>query len=381
MIIRDIYDLIVKINKDDISCLPGTTIHKIDIFESVVLSLPTCNIDITLPLNWIDAVPVIDAAPVEIILSSKILDFKESYPFRVFDIKRIENIQGLVRLNLSCVLSFYEGYQSANVFNTFSTTADIFKQVVNKCKLESDIDNTNDKQLWVAGENNLYGFLNNLSSRGWINDVSAMIWFFDRTCKIHYKNMTELFRKDNLTLHTFVQKEIPDLSKKEYSYYGAKASLQCGTNNIRNEGYGGTDTYFDLLSYSWKEVGANKVIAESNLININKDVSKGLSKRWLPFNVGNFNVNYERALKQNKRILSTYSSYVTLTSSLFQPYQIGEVVNLLCIDTQDPAFQLKSLSGKFMIDAIHITITVDKIISTVELCMQGLNANNLKETY
>ena len=71
-------------------------------------------------------------------------------------------------------------------------------------------------------------------------------------------------------------------------------------------GYGGIDNYFDLIDYQWKEVSAKKVIAESNILNISKELSQGLAQEWYPFDVGNFHKNYWLAkIKTNEYYLHT----------------------------------------------------------------------------
>ena len=233
--------------------------------------------------------------------------------------------------------------------------------------------------MWVAGENNVYQFLTYLARYGWVDDTSAVFWCFDRHGILLYKNLTKLFRTRQKKVWTFIQSLKPDPSKKEFGYNNVTAAVLAGTNNLRNEGYGGEDFYFDTQEYTLKAFAARKVIAESNLINISKDLSQGLNDVWYPFDIGNFHKNYYKALKQNKRILATYSSYVTVESQFFQPYRLGQIVSFNYSDSNDIKNTLSALSGIFMIDAIHISITADAVSSTAELVMQGLNGQSLTQ--
>ena len=131
-----------------------------------------------------------------------------------------------------------------------------------------------------------------------------------------------------------------------------------------------------------KDVSAKKVVAESKMMNISKELSKGLAQQFFPFDIGNFHSNYYLAYKQNRRILSTYSSYTVLKTEFLQSYRLGQIVNFEYTDSMNDNNKLESLSGVYMIDAIHIMITTSSIKSNVELVMQGLNGKNtLQETY
>jgi hypothetical protein len=215
--------------------------------------------------------------------------------------------------------------------------------------------------------------MSSTASRGWINDTSAMIWCIDRKKNLLYKNLTTLFRNRQDNVHNFIQKSISACNEKEYEYSGVTGSIQAGSNNLKNEGYGGEDYYFDLLSYSLKPVAARKAVAESKFINISKELSHGLSDCQYHFDVGNFHPNHFLARKQNKRILSTYSTYMILQTQHLQSFRLGQIVTFEFMDSQTRTNKSKAMSGVCMIDAIHTEITKEYIKSTVEIVSQGMN--------
>ena len=279
------------------------------------------------------------------------------------------------------LLDFYDGYSHSNEFNIYGNSSDVFKQVAERFQLTSEIDETNDTQLWVAGENNLYQFLMDTCTYGWDDETSAMFWCMDRHKILLYKNFTNLLRKRSSTIGQFFQQLATDPSQKIYGYSKANAQVMAGTENIINGGYGGQDHYFSLLDYDWQEVTANKVIAESNLINISKELSHGLAQSFYPFDVGNFHKNYYIAKKQNARILSTYSTYINVASSFFMPYRLGQVTNFTFTDGQDLDNKIKAVSGVFAICAIKINISMKAITCYLQLVMQGLNGISPREVY
>ena len=172
------------------------------------------------------------------------------------------------------------------------------------------------------------------------------------------------------------------LENRQYGYANATLNIPSGTENVLHEGYGGDDKYFDLLSYQWKYPAARKVVAESNLINISKELSNGLATNWYPFDVGNFHKNYWLARKQNARILSTYSTYAVVKCTKLMNYRLGQIVNFALMDSQDIQNVVKMGTGTYIITNIAINMTSSTINSVVRLAMQGLNGQaTTRETY
>lgn len=382
MLIQNLYDLNIFVDELNIFEAPGVVFVKGDIYEAIMNPIPICELELVVPTGWIDDRSLVDGTLIRFQIRSDEFNIENRYDFRLFNIKELNAEQRYMHITLEGVIDFYDGYSHANEHNMYGSTSSVFKSVATKYGLRNEIDNTNDAQLWVAGENNLYQFLNKICKYGYVDETSAMFWCLDRHKCLLYKNLTTLFRNRQEKVWTFVQTPTPNLKDKQYGYTSASASIQAGLNNLQNGGYGGSDIYFDFPSYSWKEVASRKVVAESKLINISKDLSKGLAQDWYAFNIGNFHPHYVLANKQNKRILSTYSSYVTLTSQFFQPCRIGQIVNYEYLDAQDQDNKIFALSGTFMISAIHIEFALSAISSIYELVMQGLNGTALtRETY
>jgi len=382
MRIQNKYDLDIFVDNLNLFETPGCVLMKADIWEAINNPIPTCKLEMTVPIGWIDDRSLVDGSLIKIHLKSKDYNFDESYLFRVFNIEKLTLAQEFVHVLVDGVLDFYPGYRSGNIYNSCSQTSHIFKTIADQNGLKSDIDNTNDTQLWVAGENSLYNFMTSMSQYAWADETSAMFWCFDRQKRLLYKNLTALFRNRSDKIWKFVQTSLPSVEKREFSYSTVQGSLQSGTNNIRNEGYGGSDSYFSLIDYKNVDFSAKKVVAESKILNISKELSQGLAQQFFPFDIGNFHKNYYTAYKQNKRILATYSSYLILRTEFLQAYRLGQIVSFEYTDSMDSKNKLKALSGTFMIDAIHVIITTAAIKSNIELVMQGLNGfTSVQETY
>ena len=379
MRIQDLYDIDILIDNLSIFSAAGVTLVSADIYEAINNPIPCCKLQLSVPIDWIDTRSIVDGTQIVFTVYCEQYNIDEVYVFRLYNITKMEIEQNFASIQIDGIFDFHDGYRDANQYNGYYTTAEVVNNIAMDTGVESDIDNTSDKQLWVAGENNVYQFLTYLSRYGWVDETSALFWCFDRHGILLYKNLTKLFRTRQKKVWTFIQSLKPDPSKKEFGYSNVTAAILAGTNNLRNEGYGGEDFYFDTQEYAWKAFASRKVVAESNLINISKDLSQGLSDAWYPFDIGNFHKNYYTAFKQNRRILSTYSSYVTVESQFFQPYRLGQIVSFNYSDSNDIGNRLTALSGMFIIDAIHISITTDAISSTAELVMQGLNGQSLTQ--
>ena len=325
MNIQATYDVDIFIDGLNLFDAPGVTFVEARILEDLSDPVPSCTLTLSVPLGWINQRSIVDGTKIRFDIKSKRYEISESLYFRLYDILQLSIEQNFCTIKLNGVLDFHQGYRFYNQFNMYGSSSDVFTQVAKQLELKYSIDPTNDYQLWASGENNLYFHLNSVAKHGWIDELSAMIWAFDRHKTLLYKNLTALFRNRNQKCWSFIQ--LPSLynsKEKHYGYASATMQITSGTENLLHEGYGGDDKYFDLLSYQWKYPAARKVIAESNLINISKELSNGLATNWYPFDVGNFHKNYWLARKQNARILATYSTYAILQSQYLMNYRLGQ---------------------------------------------------------
>jgi hypothetical protein len=218
-----------------------------------------------------------------------------------------------------------------------------------------------------------------LSKYGYVNDTSCMIWFFDKEQRLVYKDISNLF-KTRSTVYTFTKN--PSANDKSFYYNAASISLNAGTNNVNNGGYGYIFDIFDLLTYGHKNIHANKVTAVSNVINMSKELAQTLNYSRLAMDIGNFHENYYMAYAQNSRTRATYSTYITLTCQFLQKFRLGEIVNIEYQDTASKDEKNKAFSILAMINSIHTIITPEMVGAEVETMTQGLNKKSEQvETY
>ena len=207
MIIAERYDLNIFIDGLNIFETAGTILAEANIYEAVANPIPVCQLDVVVPLVWLDNRTLVDGAKIKI--SIEFLEMKSrmksEYNFRIFNIKKINIDQHFAHLIIEGLIDFYEGYQEGNKFNSYALTSDIFKNIATTYGLQSDIDPTTDLQLWVAGENSTYQFMQYMAEYAWRDELSSYFWCLDREKRLLYKNWTTLFRNRQNNIFTFQQ--------------------------------------------------------------------------------------------------------------------------------------------------------------------------------
>lgn len=85
-------------------------------------------------------------------------------------------------------------YYNANMFES-GTSYDSLKNITEDIGLgfASNIDNTNDSQLWVNGYTRIADFLENISRHGYLDDESFFVSFIDPYYNLNYVEVSRLF--------------------------------------------------------------------------------------------------------------------------------------------------------------------------------------------
>ena len=98
-----------------------------------------------------------------------------------------------------------------------------------------------------------------------------------------------------------------------------------------------------------------------------------MGKSLLPFDVGNHHKNFFVAEMQNRRVLSTYSTYLGLSCELFRPIKLSQVCTVDATSTSREDGDIESLKIKYIISKIVTNISSSTVNMDVELCSQGYN--------
>lgn len=347
------------------------------IYESIENPIPSCEVECIFVPIFFNKGLLKDGTRITFKIENKLFKTEETLTFRLYNIKKLALKGPYLHVILEGLADFYNGYTDGNVYNFYGTSSKVFDNIATQNGLESSIDTTSDTQLWVAGQNNVYEFMNFVSKHGWAGKASGMFWCMDRQRRLLYKDIQSLFRNRSDNIYTFYQTPKINPSKNQFQYDLIDTSLMFGTNNIKNDGYGTHDYSFNLEKYELEDISATSVCPENNCLCISEELSQGLNYNWEAFDVGNFHKNYIKAAIQNKRVLATYGTHTILNCQYFQPFRLCQIVNLVYsstrTDEQSKYFNLPSLSTVYMIDAIKINISLKNIWASVGLVTQGLN--------
>lgn len=379
MNISDKYTLQFFINDDtnDLFKIPGAQIDSIDIYEDVYKGLPTFSCNLIIPKDYFNTQMFVDGTVFKIVLNSEEMGIEGKYTFRCWNITNITQLDDIVQVSLDGVLDVYPIYEDANKYNDFANTSDIFKKIATDLNVSKfDIDCTLDQQLWVAGRRNVFQFLHHLSKYGYINETSSMFWFFDKEKRLIYKDFSKLLKEKTVNVFKMQKRLIGDRANRIFGYVTESVEMTAGTDNIKNGGYGNDFDVFNLLTYSDEVIHANKVIAESKVINISKELSNGLNYDWFSFDVGNFHEHYYLAYAQNRRIKSTYSTYINLGFQYLQQFRLGEVVEVEYRNNGNSNNKSDTFSMLGFIGSIHTIITPDSVSAEVQVVSQGVNTKS-----
>lgn len=377
MIVNKIYDVHILIGGIDICDYGNANNINCTITEDVFSGVPVCALAFLSSSAFLSQVPIVDGTPVEIQIKSKVFEIDEKYNFRVAKMQATPDAN-LIFFEISCYLDFYELYRGALKYALCGNSSDVFQSVADRNNLQSLIHATDDRQIWVASEQNLANWLSTVAGRGWASDVSGMCWFMNRKKQLFYVDIDRLIygtKTPRVTLQ-YGRTQFGDVENNIVKYKSFNMVTNTGEENLFNNGYGGDDSHFDLLKYSVEDVKAAKVRAASEIVNINKELSQGLGETYSMIDTGNFHPHYYLAWEQNRRVLSTYSSYINLICEYFRPLNLSQVVTMSAMASNKANSNINSLTLKYIISSLSIVINSSNIGMNIQLCSQGYNGKS-----
>lgn len=373
MIINDFYDVHLLIHDIDLFDSGCADKIKCCIYESVVDSVPVCKITFNSSPDFLNDYPIVDGTKVTIQIKSDIFEINDQYVFRVMKFSALP-FGNMFSFAIEAVVDFYELFRAPNKYSANNNSSEIFNSVMKNNNLIGSIHQTQDKQLWVPSEANLGQWLSYIAAHGWSSQQSGFYWFMNKNKNLFYLDIDKLIHESkNIIKFYYGDTESKDIDDKIVRYKNIIIKTNPGEENLFNRGYDGESHHFDLMSYTTKQTNANKVRATSEIVNINKELSNGLGKSLLQLDVGNHHKNYFIAEMQNRRVLSTYSTYVDLSCELFRPIKLSQVCTIDATSTSREDGEIKPLKIKYIISKIITNISSSTVNMDVELCTQGYN--------
>lgn len=380
-VISSIYE--VNILVGDINITDYFSFQECNIYESIESPIPYCEIGFVFPMGFINSNPELLADGTKITIKIKTVDdFKEfsideSYVFRLSGISNIKIQYPFASLVMYGIFDCYKIFEDGNKYNGNVTSSQLINNIANDLELIPNVDITDDKQLWVAGEKNTRDFISYVCKHGYSSETSGMFWAIDRNRNLLYKDISNIFNSSS-NIRDF--KAGRGISNDNVAFYSdIETDIENGENNLKYSGYGGSDFYFDLLSYDWKEAAAKKVLACNNSLNINVELSKGLNSSWPGFDFGNLHPKYYQASRQNTRILATFATVFDIKCQFLQKFNLGEVYNVTyeyLKGENGNTLDISSFNAKAIVKSIQTRITQNGVSCLLKLTAQGLNFEN-----
>jgi len=376
MIVNNIYDINILISDVDIFGTGIATRVNCKIEESISDGVPICKIAFLSSKDFLDGFPIIDGTKVTINIKSQLFNIDEKLLFRVANITATP-IKNDMIFSLDCIIDFYELFRAPIKYCMNNNSSEVFNFILKENNLNGSIHQTQDKQLWAPSETNLGQWMTYVASHAWASPQSGFYWFINRTKNLFFLDIDKIIHESkNVAKFYYGDIEENDISNKIIRYKNITTKINSGEENLFNNGYNGNNYHFDLNSYTTKKENANKVRAVSEIVNINKELSKGLGENILQFDVGNHHKNFFLAEAQNKRVLSTFSTYVGVTCEYFRPIKLSQVCTMQAMSPTQANGEINTLNIKYIVSKIIININSSTVNMEAELCSQGYNGKS-----
>ncbi|MBR2239985.1 MAG: hypothetical protein IKO49_02010 [Bacilli bacterium] len=399
-LIADIYQVSITLGSSELT--KYINIRTCSIYESIEDIIPTCALDVTIPVDYVNKNAEILSDGTKIIIQINtvpdfnLFELNETYTFRLSGVEEIETQGPFIHCIIYGIFDCYKLFEDGNQYNAKANTSEIVCKIAGACGLECDKDGTSDNQLWIAGEKNARDFIKYMAKYGYIDGTSGIFWCVTRNKKLIYKNIITAFNgscSSGNCNKLFIPSPGPGGTRKgtedtnsvsAFTYTTISTDIKNGLNNLKYNGYGGKDVYFELKEYKNKNAECCKTTCcnGGGCCNINKELSQGLATIWPGFNFGNTYKQYYQAPRQNTRVLAGFATQLEAYCQFMQPINIADVLNVQYIYTYNEKNEgditFKLLTGKAMVNSHVIEISPGYVSSYVGLVMQGLNADAKK---
>lgn len=323
------------------------------ISEHIQTNLPACRIKLTDRIaNLCNNSTINDGSLLTIDLSQN-NEILKSIDFRVTGVpKQLQHAGGLgyeiygIYDALPYVSSTFYGAVKGN-------SSDVMKQIAEHLDLETNIDTTNDNQTWLSTRKSFCHYARTVCDHGWVDEESCMILCVSTDGYLNYKDINKIAKTNDPSLPYYYYGPEPESDQKlPRRIYVYRSNVNSGVSN-HSYGYNSTMTEQLLsgLNNNHSSVTLEKTL--SNHIEMNNDIKQMIGNvrdEYLSPNTGNTHINYSKALYQNKRFKSLYSTSIKALINLYSGEELLDIVNL---DVNDPAQDSsnKVRSGKYIVAA------------------------------
>lgn len=318
--LKDRLEVSIFINDKEIPLDKTNVLNYIHIATTVTTKVPVMSLSITDMIGIVPKMGLQDGIPISI--SIKALNGKTRvYKFRKFD--HTPQLTG--GANTYIISGYWDNplYWATTTFKGIQgNSSDVIAQIGSACGIKTEVDVTNDNQLWLPQNQSYSAFAKSTASCGYINDDSCMALGIDLDGTLIYKDVN----KDPNGVFNVVayQRVEGSLSAVDFNTNFA-SGFNNSTVGYQNARY--TQSLMNDLQTLTDKLQFNSDSRNPDLNRKLKDKVNRGQVRFGPIDVGNVHLNYEKAQYQNARYKALFSTHLEFLTPYSNNLRLMDGVN------------------------------------------------------
>lgn len=247
-------------------------------------------------------------------------------------------------------------------------SGDMIKFLAGQAGLRTEIDPTNDKQVWLPNRRPLVEYARKVADHGWASNSSCMLMCINEKGVLKYKNLERLIAGG-------IQKRFGRSANIDHLVTQVLINDKSGAYN-QSGAYGSTSTGEKLPGIVYE---LNKIlgIRMANVMNFSSLLSTAMGRfggrvDFNPIDSGNTHKKYHEAAHQNRRIKSMFG----LDAHILVPGFTGtDLLSLVNWDAMSPAvdagYTIPGYSGNYLVTNKVMTIRGNQYVEKLTLTTNG----------
>lgn len=373
IVLSDKYSLFIKINDDLFDDTKGNFVS-LTIHESLNQAVPTFSLDIADTGYLLDRGHLYDGAKIKIALATGVREVVSEDEYMEFLLQNVTlHFTGDRNVfRLKGILDAPEYIIHAARYAVNGTSCDVALEIANRSEMSFDGDTSNDLQIWINPGMTNYRFLQRTAAHAYNSEKSCYVFGVTRKKLLRYYNLDRRIAKP-VVWHIY-HGDIRG-SKKEADTFSVEEIRPVISSGVENKffGYGVEAHQFDVASGIPSTISYSQINPSTRYTNLNRDLTKPSKVLKLPIGSGNTHSNYDKALVQNTRIRSWYSTKIETSTT--NPFQVDildrvELFSHVLPDGHEPTH-----SGNYFVDRKVTFIDEGVQFAKFSLTREGHNSD------
>lgn len=372
IVLSDKYSLFIKINDELFDDKKGNFVS-LTIHESLNQAVPTFVLDLTDTGYLLDRGYLYDGARVKIAVATGVREVVSEDEYMEFLLQNVTlhfaGDRNVIRLK--GILDAPRYIINAARYSVKGTSCDVALEIANRAEMSFDGDTSNDLQVWINPGMTNYRFLQRTASHAYNNERSCYVFGVTRKKILRYYNLDRRIEKP-VVWHIY-HGDIK-YSKKEPNSFSVEEIRPVISSGVENKffGYGVEAHHFDVTSGVPSTLSYSTINPSTRYTNLNRDLTTPSKIVKLPIGSGNTHPQYDKALIQNTRIRSWYSTKVETSTT--NPFQVDILDRVeLFSHVNDEGFE-PTHSGNYFVDRKVILIDEGVQVAKFSMTREGHNS-------